>query len=130
MSKSKSDKLRFRIRKGDLEVELEGRDEYVKGEYERLLDKLVILTEPTPEKIKAELQPNIPRTIADKLKRLRDEGFFKEPKDSGSVVKELRDRGWGVYVSKDISSALKKYAARLGLRRVPIGKGRYSYTYP
>ena len=135
-----SGSLRFRIRKGDFEVELEGDEEYVRKEYETLRDQL---SQPNNRKepketshsgatkeSRAEASQGLPATFAEKFERLKQEGVFSNPRNSGEIAKILRDRGWGVFLSKDVSSRLKEQAPRIGLRRVPLGKGKYGYTFP
>ena len=132
--------LRFRIRKGDFEVELEGDEGYVRKEYETLRDQL---SQPDPRKESKETSHSgpakepqespsqgLPMTFADKFERLKQEGVFSNPRNSGEIAKILRDRGWGAFLSKDVSSRLKGQTPRIGLRRVPLGKGKYGYTFP
>lgn len=132
--------LRFRIRKGDFEVELEGDEGYVRKEYETLRDQL---SQPDTRRESKETphsgpakEPQegpshgLPTTFADKFERLKQEGVFSNPRSSGEIARILRDRGWGVFLSKDVSSRLKEQAPRIGLRRVPLGKGKYGYTFP
>ena len=133
-------KLRIRIHKGDFEVELEGEEEYVKGEYRQLMDKLNSTSlqmpgVPVPKKSSANSTEVKTTSITrdsffEKVQKLRDEGFFSEPKGSGEVTSELKVRGWGVYEGKNVSSLLKRYASKLELRRMEKGKNRYLYTFP
>ena len=48
-SLSEEKRLRFKIRRGDLEVELEGDFEYVRSQYEKFSDKLDLQTFPLQE---------------------------------------------------------------------------------
>jgi hypothetical protein len=134
---------KLRIRKGEIEFEVVGDKEFVESKTKDL--KRLLLSEVETNEAKghssakatrtvlqtASLDTSgIPKSVRDKLERLRDERFFAEPKDSGDVVTELRTRGWGVYKSNRISSRLKTYAPQLGLRRVPLGKNHFGYAYP
>ena len=54
------DGLRFKIRKGDLEIELEGDFEYVRGKFEELLDKVAAQAlGPKPEGAQAAPPPEL-----------------------------------------------------------------------
>jgi hypothetical protein len=134
---------RLRVRLGNAELEIAGTPEFVikmSKEFEFVLKEAS--KEPgsiPPSGPRPELPPRpasnvvpgqIPKTGPDKLASLRDSGYFAEPKGSSDIVAEYRNRGWGIYKAKDVSSVLIQYAAKLGLRRVPLSGGRFGYTYP
>ncbi len=125
---------KIRVRRGDFELEVQGDKEFVLTRYTEIVTSVAAgketIVPPSTTSSRQTSTLEIPQTIGDKLARLKDDGFFSEPKDSGRVTRELRDKGWGVFVSKDISSALKRYGPKIGLRRVALGKGRYAYTHP
>lgn len=125
---------KIRVRRGETEYEIMGDKEFVIAKAKEF--ESAVFGEPrAPSKdriTQASSAPAIgtPKTLGEKITKLRDDGFFKEPKGSPEVTAELRTRGWGIYKSKDVSRALLNYAPRLELRRIASGKNRFAYTYP
>lgn len=132
------------MRKGDTELEASGDIEFVEKkakEFTRILDHDENVgqgpiggTRP-PSSVPHVVMKRpggapMPKTGPDKLVVLRDEGYFAEPKQSTDLVAEFRQRIWGVYKAKQISSLLITNAPKLGLRRVPLGHNRFGYAFP
>lgn len=65
---SQEKKLRFRIRRGDLEVELEGDFNYVREQYEKVSEKLQVEHGPLQVSESAGLVSSLPSDVEDPLK--------------------------------------------------------------
>ncbi|MBI3859548.1 MAG: hypothetical protein HY296_04835 [Thaumarchaeota archaeon] len=135
---------KVRLRLGDAEMEIVGDQEFVS----KMSKEFEFVLKETP---RAPIEPShtsravpssakkptsaipagqVPATVPGKLEALKDEGYYSEPKEPSAITEEFRNRGWGVYKTKDISSTIKRIAGRIGLRRVPLGEGKYGYTFP
>lgn len=127
----------IKVKRDGLEVEVGGDKEFVSKKSAELMQMYdnsqkvsTGVTKDFSSKIKKSATSALPKSNREKLEKLRDEGFFSEPKDSPQVTKEFDSRSWGKYKSSEVSSMLIGNAAGLGLRRVTLGKHHVGYTYP
>ncbi len=124
---------RIRVRRGDIEFEVVGDKEFTVAKAKDLESTLLGHGRASPRpahEARIISATGLPKTMKEKLARLRDEAFFSEPKASPDVTAEFRTRGWGVFKSNYVSKALLVNAPALELRRIPLGKNRFAYTYP
>jgi hypothetical protein len=125
---------KIRVKKGEIEYEVVGDKEFAVSKAKELDASLFEShreSEKGEEQLMAAIEgPDLPKTMREKLAKLRNEGFFREPRGSAEVTAEIRTRGWGIYAAKDVSKALLDAMSELKLRRSATGKNRFSYTYP
>lgn len=91
---SEEKRLRFRIRRGDLEVELEGDFDYVREQYEKFSERLDLQQEPIPSSNSLNVgtaQPSTTQDPLDGLVQLSGEGrpHLTVPADSVSAKEAL-----------------------------------------
>lgn len=128
---SEREKLRFRIRSGDFEVELEGDSEYVKSTFESLLKDLYTKIKPLrpsvsiPVSVEA-LEGELPSTIVGRIEYLVKSGFFDQPQKLSNIVEELTRRGFP-YDVKTVDNALRTLLRKMVIRRLGV-RGRYEYV--
>jgi len=136
-------KLRIKVQKGDLAIEMEGSEDYIKeflGEDTvRKLGEVVKSELEKSEVPKAtsetvEIRPptsaidTYERTVVGRLRYLLDTGFFDKPRALGETVGELARMGFP-YDAKTIDNALRSLLRRATLRRLGI-RGEYLYVQP
>lgn len=128
MSEQKS--LRFKIRSGDFEIELEGDTNYVKPAFEKLLEDLRPKTRPAtvqiPATISEETLEGIPSTITGRIEHLVRGGFFDQPRRLSDVVQELSRQGFP-YDVKTVDNTLRILLRRALIRRLGV-RGHYEYV--
>jgi hypothetical protein len=128
MSEGKT--LRFRIRSGDFEVELEGDSDYVKPSFEKLLEELRFKTRPTavqiPAAIPEETAEGLPSTIAGRIEHLVKNGFLDQPRKLSDVVQELGREGFP-YDVKTVDNTLRILLRKALIRRLGV-RGHYEYV--
>ena len=135
--------LRVKVQKGDLAVDIEGSEAYIKqflGEDTvRKLGEVIKSELEKPEVPKAaaeatQIEPpasaidTYERTIVGRLRYLIDTGFFNDPRSLGQTIAELGRIGFP-YDTKTIDNALRWLLRRSGLRRLGI-RGGYLYVRP
>jgi len=135
--------LRVKVQKGDLAVDIEGSEAYIKqflGEDTvRKLGEVIKSELEKPEVAKAaseatQIEPptaaidTYERTVVGRLRYLIDTGFFNDPRSLGQTVEELGRIGFP-YDTKTIDNALRWLLRRSGLRRLGI-RGEYLYVRP
>jgi len=127
---SERERLRFRIRSGDFEVELEGDSNYVKPTFEKLLDDLRSKTKPAtiqiPAAVPEETLEGLPSTITGRIEYLVKSGFFDQPRRLSDVVQELARRGFP-YDVKTVDNSLRILLRRTLIRRLGV-RGHYEYV--
>lgn len=145
MSKENERKtLRIKVQKGDLAIEMEGSEDYVKQFLEDTVKTLGEAVKKEIEEPSLKVAPTIPavaepqipalaideyeKTITGRIKYLVESGFFNEPRSLGEAVKELARIGFH-YDAKTVDNALRAMLRRSGLRRLGI-RGGYSYVRP
>jgi hypothetical protein len=125
---------KIHVKRGDFEFEVIGDKEFVVTKAKEIESRLFVRDQtsarPQLHGGKVVSATGMPKTMKEKLTKLRDDGFFSEPKGSPEVTAEFRTRGWGVFKSKDVSKALLVAAPVLELRRMSLGKNRFAYAYP
>jgi hypothetical protein len=124
------EKLRFKIKSGDFEVELEGDRNYVKSTFEKLLEELTPRTKPiniqTPITISEEKIEELPSTITGRIEYLIRNGFFDQPRKLSDIVQELARLGFP-YDVKTVDNALRIHLRRGRIRRLGV-RGHYEYV--
>jgi len=127
---SERERLRFRIRSGDFEVELEGDSNYVKPTFEKLLEDLRSKTKPAmiqiPAAVPEETLEGLPSTITGRIEYLVKSGFFDQPRKLSDVVQELARRGFP-YDVKTVDNSLRILLRRALIRRLGV-RGHYEYV--
>lgn len=127
---SASQTLRFKIRSGDFEVELEGDSEYVKSTFEKLLEELMFKTKPiriqTPVIGSEEKMEELPPTITGRIEYLIRSGFFDQPRRLSDVVQQLAQLGFP-YDVKTVDNALRIHLRKGRIRRLGV-RGHYEYV--
>jgi hypothetical protein len=127
---SESRTLRFKIRSGDFEVELEGDSNYVKPTFERLLEELKSKTKSTivqtPTIIPEETIEGLPSTITGRIEHLVKSGLFDQPRRLSDIVQELARLGFP-YDVKTVDNALRILLRRGIIRRLGV-RGHYEYV--
>lgn len=122
--------LRFKIRSGDFEVELEGDSSYVKPTFEKLLEDLRSKTKPAmvqiPAAVPEETLEGLPSTITGRIEHLVKSGFFDQPRKLSDVVQELARQGFP-YDVKTVDNALRILLRRTIIRRLGV-RGHYEYV--
>lgn len=134
-------KARFRIRKGEIEVEYEGSSNDVNSRYEEAFEwiKTVAVTPPIlepiekpkkekePEKKKEERRGG-PRTgvISPAIDKLIEEGFFNDFKNASEVLDELRRKTVPVSGIRPVIGALNRRVPKK-LDRIKDEQGRWVY---
>jgi len=127
---SERERLRFRIRSGDFEVELEGDSNYVKPTFEKLLEDLRSKTKPAmiqiPAAVPEETLEGLPSTITGRIEYLVKSGFFDQPRRLSDVVQELARRGFP-YDVRTVDNSLRILLRRTLIRRLGV-RGHYEYV--
>jgi len=122
--------LRFKIRRGDFEVELEGDSNYVKPTFEKLLEDLLPKARPAmvqmPTAVSEETLEGFPSTITGRIEYLVKNGFFDQPRKLSDVVQELARQGFP-YDVKTVDNALRILLRRTLIRRLGV-RGHYEYV--
>jgi hypothetical protein len=112
------DKSRFRIKKGDTEIEFEGKSQDVNARYKEAFDwvksSVVVVKPPTPspdgkkKKTDKEKSSKKAKGVASEVDKLIEEGWIDEYKRPADVLEELDRRAvTGVYIQA-VNSALKQ----------------------
>ena len=130
MGERMSTPIRFRIRRGDFEVELEGDPGYVKPQYEELLKEF------KPSVVSGPLQPSgstrvvevetKTTTVTARIEHLLQSGFLDQPKPLREIIDELARIGFS-YGNKTVDNALRDLVRKQIIRRVGA-KGSYRYV--
>ena len=128
---STRERLRFRIKSGDFEVELEGNSEYVKPTFESLLNDIYPKAKPLRPSVSAPVSVEVsgeefPATIVGRIEYLVKTGFFDQPQKLSNIVEELARRGFP-YDVKTVDNALRKLLRKMVIRRLGV-RGRYEYV--
>ena len=135
-------RIRFKIKQGNFEFELEGPKEFVENYMTKMLETMPSPgTSPIPSydnltKIPQETSIILPKSVAmetypetarARLSYLQETGYFRIPRTLGEVTEQLAREGWH-YNSKTIDNALRILVTKDSqLRR--IGKrGEYRYV--
>lgn len=123
--------LRFRIKSGDFEVELEGDSTYVKPTFEKLLEDLRVKTKPAQIQapapaISAETFEEIPSTVTGRIEYLVKSGFLDQPRKLSDIREELARQGFP-YDVKTVDNALRILLRRMIIRRLGV-RGHYQYV--
>ena len=128
--------MRFRIRRGDVEIEFEGEPSDALKRYDELMSwvrsapegkaKSTIPSDSKEDKQVARRNTGESKVIRERLDSLKDEGFFKSPKGLAEVRKEMQTRGW-YHESWNIQPVLLRQGRELGIRRIQ-DKGGYKYV--
>lgn len=122
--------LRFKIRSGDFEVELEGDSEYVKSTFEKLLEELRFKTRLTSIQTSItsseEKMEELPSTITGRIEYLINSGFFDQPRRLNDIVQELARLGFP-YDVKTVDNALRIHLRKGRIRRLGV-RGHYEYV--
>ena len=127
--------MRFRIRKGEVEVEFEGEPTDALERYDELLKWVREGSEGVPatptdqaggEKKVQKRTTGETRIVKERLGVLKDEGFFKTPKGLGEIRKEMQTRGW-YHDSWNIQPVLLRQGPELGVKRIK-DQGNYKYV--
>lgn len=123
-------RLKFRIKSGDFEVELEGDSEYVRSTFESLLKDLHPRAKPIKPPVSAplsvEVLEELPKTIGGRIEHLVKSGFFDQPQKLGYIREELARQGFP-YDVKTVDNALRQLLRREVIRRLGV-RGRYEYV--
>ena len=69
-----------------------------------------------------------PRSAAERIMALRDEGFFQTGRGIGEIRDELQAHGW-MYALTAISGPLMKLVRQRVLRRMMSGDGKKNFKY-
>jgi hypothetical protein len=127
--------MKFRIRKGEVEVEFEGEPAEALSRYDELLTWVRETPEgsataskvvPHEEKRVQKRTTGESRVVRERLGVLKDEGFFKTPKGLGEIRKEMQTRGW-YHESWNIQPVLLRQGPELGVKRIQ-DEGSYKYV--
>jgi hypothetical protein len=136
-------KLRIKVQKGDLAVEMEGSEEYIKellGEDTvRKLGEVVKselekseapgMTSENPEiKTPTSAIDSYEKTGIGRIKYLIDKGFFDKPRSLAETTEQLARIGFP-YDAKTIDNSLRFLLKKPHLRRLGI-RGEYRYVRP
>jgi len=130
------DKSRFRIKKGDIEIEYEGKSTEVSSRYREAFEWIKTLTLTTSKPpVKGEQKEKEtkkkrggPRTsvISPAIDELIEEGFFDDWKNSTQVLEELKRRTVPVSGIKPVINALNRRVPKK-LDRIKDKQGRWVY---
>ena len=129
------DSLRFKIRKGEVEVELEGEPSDTLSRYDELLawvretpeaESTATEVQLNPEKKVQKRTTGESRVVKERLGVLKNEGFFKSPKGLGEIRKEMQVRGW-YHDSWNVQPVLLRQGPDLGVKRIQ-DQGSYKYV--
>lgn len=127
---SNQERLRFRIKSGDFEVELEGNSDYVKPTFESLLNDFKAKIKPMQPTVSVPVSPEalekLPKTVSGRIERLVRSGFFDHPQKLSNIVEELGRQGFP-YDVKTVDNALRSLLRRDVIRRLGV-RGRYEYV--
>lgn len=134
------DKSRFKIRKGDIEIEYEGKSSEVTKRYKEAFEwiKTATVASPKPEPIgkpkkgknekEKKAKTGGPRTavIAPAIDKLIEEGFLDDFKKTSQILEELRRKTVPVSHMARVSTALnRRVPAKLD--RIKDDQGRWVY---
>ena len=130
------DRSRFRIKKGDLEIEYEGKSTEVSSRYKEVFEwiKTFISTVPEPL-IKEEQKEKEPKkrkggprssVISSAIDDLIEEGFFDDWKNSSQVLEELKRKTVPVSGIQSVINALKRRVPKK-LERIKNERGLWVY---
>lgn len=131
------ERYRFRIKKGDIEIEYEGKSSDVNARYQETFDwiKAVTISPPPKAQKKEELEKKkekekklVARTkgVAAEVNKLIEEGWLDDYKRNVAVLKELERRViTGVYIQA-VDSALRKRVGKT-LERKKDEHGNWVY---
>lgn len=131
------DKCRFRIKKGDIEIEYEGKSSEVNAQYKEAFEWIKSVTtsppKPSPKKgepenMKGKGEKPVVRTkgVATEVGKLIEEGWVDDYKRNTEVLKELERRAiTGVYIQA-VDSALRKRVGKT-LERKKDEQGNWVY---
>ena len=134
------DKSRFKIKKGDIEIEYEGKSAEVTVRYEEAFEwiKTVRVAPPIPEATerpeekesekKKEEKRGGPRTgvISPAIDELSEEGFLDDFKNATQVLEELRRKTVPVSTVMPVIMALNRRVPKK-LDRIKDEQGRWVY---
>jgi hypothetical protein len=134
------DKARFRIKKGEIEIEYEGKTPEVTARYKEAFGwmKSVTLPTPKPEPTKKPTKEEEPQkkeerrggartgVISPALDELVEEGFLDDFKDSSQILAELRRKTVPVSDARPVVSALTRRVPKK-LDRIRDQKGKWVY---
>ena len=130
------DRSRFRIKKGDVEIEYEGKSTDVSSRYKEAFEWIKTLTSTTPKppirEDKKEKEPKKrrggPRTgvISPAIDGLIKEGFFDDWKNSTQVLEELKRKTVPVSGLQPVITALNRKVPKK-LERIKDEQGRWVY---
>lgn len=130
--------MKFRVRKGDVEIEFDGEPAEALKRYDELIEWARSTQEgeqasPSQEvHIEANGKKGQRRTtgeskmIRERIQMLVREGYFKTPKGLAEVRKEMQTRGW-YHESWNIQPVLLRQGRDLGVRRIQ-DQGGYKYV--
>ena len=127
--------MRFRVRKGEVEVEFEGEPSDALDRYDELLKWIregpdgaqeASMDQGGDEKKVQKRTTGESRVVKERLGALKDEGFFKTPKGLGDIRKEMQTRGW-YHDSWNIQPVLLRQGPGLGVKRIK-DQGNYKYV--
>ncbi len=130
MDERTSTTIRFHIRRGDFEVELEGDPGYVKPQYEELLKEFkpsVVAgpLQPTGSTRGDDIETNA-TTVTARIEHLLQSGFLDQPRPLREIIDELARIGFS-YGNKTVDNALRDLVRKQIIRRVGA-KGSYKYV--
>lgn len=134
------DRSRFRIKKGDIEIEYEGKSSEVTARYKEAFEwiKTVAVTPPKPEptkKPKKEKEPEEKEerrggrrtgVISPAIDKLIKEGFFDDFRNSTEVLEELRRKTVPVSSVMPVIMSLNRRVPKK-LDRIKDEQGRWVY---
>jgi len=124
------DKSRFRIRKGDIEIEYEGNSKEVALEFKNIFEWMKTIPEklPEPTKEKKPEKKGGPRTgvIAPGVDTLIKEGFLDDFKNASEILDELRRKTVPVSDVNRVIMALNRRVPKT-LDRIKDKEGRWVY---
>ena len=130
------DRSRFRIKKGDVEIEYEGKSTDVSSRYKEAFEWIKTLTLTTPKlPIKEEPKEKEPKkkrggprtgVISPAIDELIKEGFFDDWKNSTQVLEELKRRTVPVSGIKPVINALNRRVPKK-LDRIKDEQERWVY---
>jgi len=134
------DKSRFKIRKGDIEIEYEGKSSEVTERYKEAFEWITTATvaPPKPEPTRKLEKKDIEEKKEDKrggvrtsvispaIDELIKEGFFDDFKNSSEILKELRRKTVPVSSTQPVTMALNRRVPKK-LDRIKDERGRWVY---
>jgi hypothetical protein len=122
---------RFRLRRGDVEVEFEGEAKEVAQRFDEMFTWMQGSTPKRPEVEGTEKKPKFKKTgeskaIEERIGTLKGEGYFETPRELGDVRTEMKTRGW-YHDSPAVQAVLLRRGRELGIKRLSEG-GSYKYV--